>query len=320
MEKNVHLYIASCAEDGGIYHYKTEAGKLTKEEFLPLKNPMYMTISDGRLYCVLNDPFDGSKESGVVSIELKNGSFGECSAPVRTNGEEGCHLCLSDGKIYVANYTSGNLCRLPDLVVQHRGHSVNAERQGEAHTHCIIPTPDGKLCVTDLGTDEIIVYDKDLTPLSRVPQTPGVGPRHLIFSEDGKRLYCVNELISGVSVFSYQDGELTYQNTFSSLPKEISGESFAAAIRLYQGKVYVSNRGDDSIAVFEENDGDLGAPAFVKTGGHFPRDFFIIEDMLLSANEFSDTVTVFRLENGNPVATDTVLRMKRPLAIEGMVL
>ena len=321
MEKIIHLYIASCAEDGGIYHYKLEDATFTLEEKLTLKNPMYMALAEDKLYCVLNDPFEGRNESGVARIGLENGYFGECSAPAPTHGVEGCHICLSDGKIYVANYTSGNLCRLPELTAQHSGHSVNIDRQSEPHTHCIIPTPDGKyLCATDLGTDEIIVYSKDLTPRFRATLPPGSGPRHLLFSDDGKRLYCVNELISGVSVFSYNDGELTYKNTVSSLPADFKGESFAAAIRLYNGKIYVSNRGHDSIAFFDENGGDLGEREFVKTGGRFPRDFYIVEDMLLSANELSDTVTVFRLESGKPVATDTVLHMKRPLAIEVTVI
>lgn len=321
MKKIIHLYIASCADNGGIYHYKIENNAFVLEETLRLRNPMYMALTEDKLYCVLNDPFEGNSESGAVEIGLENGYFGKCSDPVPTHGKEGCHICLSDGMVYVANYTSGTLCRLPDLTVQHSGHSVNTERQSEPHTHCIIPTPDGKyLCATDLGTDEITVYNKDLSPVFKAALPPGSGPRHLLFSDDGKRLYCVNELISGVSVFSYNDGRLICKNTVSSLPACFKGESYAAAIRLYKGKIYVSNRGHDSIAFFDENEGDLTNAEFVKTGGSFPRDFYIIEDTLLSANELSDTVTVFRLEKGKPVATDTVLHMKRPLAIEGIVL
>ena len=323
MEKNlsIHLYIASCVEDGGIYHYKVENGIFTLEEFLSLKNPMYMALTERRLYCLLNDPFEGSSESGVVEIELTGGYFGKSSAPVGTHGEEGCHLCLLDGKIYVANYTSGNLCRLPDTVVQHSGHSVNPDRQSAPHTHCIIPTPDGKyLCATDLGTDEIVIYSKELVPISKAAMPAGSGPRHLLFSDDGQRLYCANELKSGVSVFSYGDGSLTYKGTFSSLPEDFEGESYAAAIRLHGGKIYVSNRGHDSVAYFDENGGELTNLNFVKVGGSFPRDFFMIGDMLISANERSDTVTVFRLEDGRPVAADTVLSIKRPLAVEGIIL
>ena len=319
--KNLHLYIASCTRDGGIYHYKLEGGALVCEQKLPLAHPMYMALTSDRLYCVLKHPFAGSDESAVVTVELQDGSLGACSAPVGTHGEEGCHLCLSDGKVYVANYTSGNLCCLPDLTVQHSGHGPDLERQEGPHTHCIIPTPDGDfLCATDLGTDEIIVYDKNLNPVSKAALPTGAGPRHLVFSEDRKRLYCVNELRSGVSVFLYKDGTLSYQNTYSSLPPEYNGESYAAAIRLKDGKLYVSNRGHDSIACFDENGGALGAPRFVPTGGSFPRDFNLIGDLLLCANEHSDTVTVFRLQNGIPVPTDTVLHIPHPLAIEGMMI
>ena len=312
-----HIYIASCVEDGGIYHYILDRGALTLAETLPLPHPMYMTIDRDRLYCVLCHPFPGSRESGVVCVKLENGYFGERTAPVPTHGEEGCHLCVLDGRVYVANYTSGNLCCLPDITVQHHGCSIDPERQEGPHTHCTLPTPDGRfLCTADLGLDKILVYDRQLRPVSETALPAGSGPRHLLFSEDGTRLYCVNELRSGVSVFSYSDGVLTYLATHPVLPEDYAGENYPAAIRSYHGKLYVSNRGHDSIAYFAEGD----APAFVPTGGSFPRDFFIIDDTLLCAGERTDTVTVFRMENDTPVATDTVLRMKRPLAITGMVL
>lgn len=306
------LYIASCVEDGGIYHYILKNRELTLKEVLPLKNPMYMAIADGKLYCVLQHPFEGRNESGVVCVRLKDGYFGECSAPVGTHGEEGCHLCTLEGRVYVANYGSGNLCCLPDITVQHSGHGLDPRRQEAPHTHCIIPTPEGKyLCAADLGLDEILVYNRELHLVSKAALPPGSGPRHLLFSPDGTRLYCVNELISGVSTFSYKDGALCYLSTRSTLPQGYNGVSYASAIRSYNGKLYVSNRGHDSIACFYET-GDM---EFVSAGGSFPRDFFIIEDTLLCANERSNTVTVFRMENGKPTATDTVLNIKRPLAI-----
>ena len=312
-----HIYIASCAANGGICHYTLAGGALTFQEMLPLPHPMYMAIAGDRLYCVLCHPFSESRESGVVSVKLENGSLGACSAPVGTHGEEGCHLCVLDGEVYVANYTSGNLCRLPDRIVQHSGRGMDPERQEGPHTHCILPTPDARyLCAADLGLDRILVYDRQLRPVSQAALPAGSGPRHLLFSQNGTRLYCVNELRSGVSVFSYQNGTLTYLRTDPVLPEGYAGESYAAAIRSDRGRLYVSNRGHDSIACFREGE----APILVPTGGSFPRDFFIIEDTLLCANERSNTVTVFRMENGMPVATDTVLHMTRPLAIIGMCL
>lgn len=338
-----HLYTASCAADGGIYHYeilKNGVGTvdIVQREFLPLECPMYMTVSENSLFCVLLEPFSGTKESGVVRVTLENGYFGKCGKPVGTRGIEGCHLCALGGSVYVANYTSGNLCRIADIwdiadkVVQHAGRGVNAARQEAPHTHCIIPSPDGMyLFAADLGTDEITVYDSELRRLSTARVPDGSGPRHLAFSGDGRRLYSVNELISGVSVFERDGASLKYKNTYSSLPEGFKGESYAAAIRVRDKRIYVSNRGDDSIAYFDENDendenggkeegkGELSRVGAVKCGGRWPRDFLICEDMLFCANELSDSVTVFRLEDGIPHDTGKVLFQKRPLALASCI-
>ena len=137
--------------------------------------------------------------------------------------------------------------------------------------------------------------------------------RHLVFSRDGGTLYAVNELGSSVSVFSYADGRLTRHDTFDCLP-DFEGENTAAAIRVHGNCVYASQRGADCITRFEIDGNDLRFMENTPCGGVSPRDFLIVDDLLLCTNEKTDDVTVMRLDaDGKPTLTPVKLPMPHPL-------
>ena len=54
----------------------------------------------------------------------------------------------------------------------------------------------------------------------------------------------------------------------------------AAAIRIHNDRLYVSNRGHNSIAVFKINGKELVLEEIFSCGGEGPRDFDIFEDVL----------------------------------------
>ena len=300
-----YLYIASCvpAPDGGIYRYRLTDGNPEPAGFTPMPSPMYMiTDNSGKepaMHVVLLDPYD-RRESGLVTYRMdKNGDLCDPSAILSTRGETACHLCAHEGEIYAVNYDSGSVFRTPDLLVTHTGRSVNPNRQNEAHTHYVHPTPDGRfLCVTDLGMDQIILYDRDLHPHSAVRLPDGHGPRHLVFHEDGTHVFCMNELESTVSLLRYSDGEMELLDTVSALPDDFTGESTGAAIRCTGNTVYSSNRGHDSIAVFDFTDGKLIFRKTVPTFGANPRDFIVVGDRIIATNEAGNCVCFVSVTDG----------------------
>ena len=86
-----------------------------------------------------------------------------------------------------------------------------------------------------------------------------------------------------------------------SLPSSFTGNSRAAGIAIdSEGRrLYASNRGHDSIAVFDI--GDDGLPAFVEaipSGGRTPRFFTLSPDgrLLFALNEDSDTIVAFAVD------------------------
>lgn len=315
-----NIYIASCVKGGGIYHYTlSENNVLDFCEKTTLDEPMYMIIRNEKMYILLRQPDEKTNFSGELSIDIDG--TGKLFAPSRiifTKGAVACHLEVSDDNIYAVNYVSGSVIKLPDTLVTHSGHGLHKVRQAAPHTHFVHVSPDGKyILVTDLGLDKIFVYNKDLKLVSEVSVPSGHGPRHLAFSSDGKIVYCVNELGSSVSIFSYSDGELKLQNTISALPKDFSGDNTSAAIRIKDNYLYVSNRGHNSISVFEIKDSyNIVLKECVDCGGNSPRDFNIIDDVLICTNEKSDNVTVFKLNNYIPeIISESELNIPSPLCV-----
>ncbi|MBQ0102335.1 MAG: lactonase family protein [Firmicutes bacterium] len=322
-----HIYIASCAEDGGILHCVLEKGKLNVIDRTAVPFPMYMIIDGNRMHVLLRCPFEDNKDSGVVTYTIReDGSLdpGSAAVPESTQGVVGCHLSVLDGVIYAANYTSGSVIRMPDRLVKHEGHSVNPARQSAPHCHYINSSPDGKyLLVCDLGTDEIVTYGKEMNRVSSVSLPAGDGPRHLAFSPDGKFVYCACELSSTCAVFGYDDGVLTFLDDVTTLPADYSGETYPAAIRCRDGRVYVSNRGHDSVTVFGTKEGGakLTALGTVSCGGSYPRDFDLFGEYLICTNERTNNVTVSRLTGDcETVLTDEIKDVTDALCVVGLTI
>lgn len=173
---------------------------------------------------------------------------------------------------------------------------------------------DGKyLLCCDLGTDEVYTYDKNLCEVSRARVPSGHGARHLAYTNGC--VYCANELMSSVSFFDYNDGVLNYITTVKTLPDDFYEESTVAAIRAKDNWLYVSNRGHNSISVFELCESVPRLKACVDCGGMSPRDFEIFGDLLVCTNENSDNVTFFDVSENIPARMNIELNIKSPLCV-----
>lgn len=305
------LFFLSCAETsegGGVYKYGLdENGKLKKIDYLPCSKPMYAVISKKRLHVLLRAPFTSSVNGGYLSCRL---DFSDCTEIKNTLGKCACHLAV-DKDVYIVNYLRGNIVKNCDLSVTHSGKGVNVKRQDMPHTHFVAFSPDKKyvLCC-DLGIDTIFVYDRYLKEISSAEVPSGYGVRHLVFSNDGKFIYAVNELVPSVSVFAYADGKIEYLNTIM-LDCE-NENSTAAAIRLDEDKLYVSVRGEDAVFVFNADGANLKLCAKTSCGGRSPRDIEIIDNYLICTNENSDNVTVIDKNNFKIIEE---LSIKNPLCV-----
>lgn len=168
-------------------------------------------------------------------------------------------------------------------------------------------SPDGRwLYAADLGTDQILRLRLDGSDLSESDvawQAPaGSGPRHLLFHPDGAMALLVSELASTLTLFDVIEGGLRFRAQHSTLPHGFSGESLGGhlALNAAGNRVYVTNRGHDSIAVFalDAADGQIALLQYLPSGGASPRFFLLVEDAnrLILANEEGENVVAFAVE------------------------
>ena len=294
-----NLYITSAAEDGGVYFVKLdeESGSLSQTAFHKLGNCQYCLFSEGRLYVIRRAGEDGNGSFLDVLDVLPDGDLSEVREELETGLAGVCHLCRFEGHTYLSHYRAGALMKDSGEVLRFTGHGPKPERQEKPHDHFVAVTPDRKyLVTTDLGTDSIYVVSPDMKAVSRARTLRGHGPRHLVFSEDGRYVYVLCELSSTVDVFAYEDGKLEYVAAYDTLPADYDKESIAAAIRLYQGRIYTTNRGHQSVAVFETVGAELARTGIYTCGGEWPRDMNITDGCVIVANEEGNTVNILKIE------------------------
>lgn len=334
------FYIVCCSQapDGGIAAFVPGAGgEFTRRAFTQLAGANYLVAAaDGRTFYASGS--DADMRGYVAALRAGDDGGLALLGQVATGGAGCCHLCLSpDGsRLYAANYRSGNVAGFalradgtPSEVRefdQHEGHGVDPARQEGPHAHfCWFP-PDGKfLLVNDLGLDAVFAYpydpargiDTKAAVVNRVSPA-GTGPRHLVFEPEGTCLL-ISEMGNRVQRFTYAAGRLTLVASASTLPAGIDVPSKAAALRISPDGRFVlaSNRGYDSIAVFERK--TLELVSCVPSGGRSPRDFAFLPDgrTVAAANEFEPNVVFFRFNaaRGTLVPTGETLTMPRPLCV-----
>ncbi|MFK3888632.1 lactonase family protein [Sphingomonas sp. NPDC079357] len=231
-----------------------------------------------------------------------------------TLGADPCHAALSPdgGMLAAANYSSGGVAlwtldratglpKGPVLALQHKGSGPNRERQAGPHAHWVGFTPDGRtLHSVDLGADAIFAHRLGPSGVTNTEiayrATPGSGPRHLARHPRLPVAYLVAELANTVTVLrALPDGRFVTRKVISTVPAGYRGETFAGHIAMNAAgtRLYVSNRGHDSIATFAiDGAGDLRMIGHVASGGHWPRYFRLLEASgeMLVANQRSGDI------------------------------
>ena len=346
-------------ESKGIYGYEFDAdtGKLTpKGVAAETRDPSWVAVHpSGKFLYGANEAGKASTVS-AFAVDAKSGRLTLLNQ-IPSLGEDPCYLSFDKtGKyLLVANYSSGSIAVFPILADGRLGEHTalvkdqgatgpNKERQQAPHAHWIETSPDNRsVYVADLGLDRVLHYGFDATngTLSTEPVqsnwshsvldlsaklAQGTGPRHAAFSRNGVQMYVLGELQSTVTAFDMigtDDFVPTAFQRISALPKGFSGRNDAAEIALHpSGKfLYASNRGNDTIAVFDvqRRGGRLNLAANVSTGGKEPRHFAIDPSgkYLLAENQFSNNIVVFRIDaaTGGLTLTGQVVEVPSPVDI-----
>lgn len=330
-----------------VARFNPKTGAISEPELAAATpNPTFLAIHNSKrfLYAVNEvGSWSGQPTGAVSAFSFGPGNKLTPVNQVSSKGRGPCHVALdSNGKMaVVANYSSGSVAsykiagdgKLSEAVssFQFSGYGPNKSRQEGPHAHSNTISADNKFTLScDLGSDRIYIFELDTTAGSLTEHNPGYvravpggGPRHAAFHPNDKFLYVNNEMLNSVTVFQWDRwrGLLTELQTISTLPKDFTGQSTTAEIRIHpqNGHLYVSNRGHDSITSFEI--GKDGKLAFVETtpsGGHTPRNFNFDPTgrWLLAAHQDSGNITVFEInKKGGLKATQNQAKCGAPVCL-----
>ena len=312
---------------------ETGAAKIVRS-IVGCEGTTYFQISkDGKaLYSVVAEKVGDKTRGALVKFALDGHCVGQITRLAGLSCETPCHVALSpdESVMSVAVYWSGvygvlalDSRELTTAALPNDAVGPRKDRQQKAFAHQTFYTPDGKLMgVCDLGCDRVNFYDYKKPgglekPVVTLKADPGDGPRHAIFSNDGKFLFVVNELSSTVTSYSTKHQApstsavgtqapmiFTRIGKWSMLPEGCTlkeTDTKAAAIKLTaDGKLLMaSNRGHDSIAFYDVNeDGTLTMKNVAKLTGKFPRDFELMpgEKFMVVGHKMSNEIQVYAFD------------------------
>lgn len=323
-----HLYTYS------FDHQTLEFSEVAKAE---ARNASYALAGEGCIFAVS----EVGEGSGVYSFAMQHRQDSKLTdenrqagivltAEQRQTEADPCFVMMyqaEDGSRYMmtADYSGGAVSVFPvrDGQIGERVEQICFEgsgpvsaRQEASHIHQLkeVPGAQGYILASDLGADVIRLLKAvkckgtaanpgtlKLEHIKDIPCPAGSGPRHMEFSADGKRLYCIAELSGEVLVYGAgSDGEPSFTLVQRIQADEMNAGGSADIHMHPSGKwIYTSHRlENDGISIFKINeDGTLEKCGYARTGRH-PRNFMITPDgeLLLVACRDDRLIQVFTIE------------------------
>ena len=300
---------------------ETGAAKVVQEAKGVEGTTYFQVDKEGKfLYSVIGEKRDTKSVGSVVRFPLDGWKLGAMERLCELPCEAPCHVALTpdEKRVAFASYLSATCGAvgidgkgLKTYVFPDDAMGPNKKRQQKAYAHQTFSV-NCELGVVDLGCDRIRFFDAATMKPAAMPDIKfdaGDGPRHAIWSKDGKFLFVLCELGSCVYSFAFDGKAFVRVGKWSMLPEgynrwEADGETLntkAAAIKLTaDGKILMaSNRGYDSIAFYAVgDDGKLTLKNIAKLRGKFPRDFELMpgEKFMVVGHKMSDAIQVYRFD------------------------
>jgi 6-phosphogluconolactonase len=308
-------YVGSYSSDGGdgldVASVDAATGTLAVVSTVSgVPDASWLALSaDGRYLYTTNEQ---DPAGSVTALDRSNPGKPVVLNKQSTQGDAPTHLSVHPSGRYLlaANYGSGTVAVFPlgtdgrvgaltDLVA----HTGGSGAQPLAHQ--VLTDPSGQWVLSvDLGNDSVYVHTLDLatgklTQHQQVVVTTGTGPRHLVFHPDGQHVYLVCEDKSQVIVLAWNaaEGRLTAGQIVGTVEPGATTPNYPGEGALTRdGRfLYVTNRGDNSIATFAvaADGATLTLLRTVPVGGDWPRHVTLdpTERWLYVSNQRSGTVT-----------------------------
>lgn len=326
------------AEGVYLYSIDPESAESQLLGVAPSGNPSFVIASpDGKRAYAVNEFNDGRQ--GVSSFLLDGDRITPANSlpiPKETvDGEDPCNILYTGDAVVTSNYSGGSVTAFKlDKEGELEGMSqFFSPGEKASHMHCAVLSPDGKyIFVTDLGLDQVLRFERrrggrplgKSTTVWRNTGNSAWGPRHMVFSADGRFAYLLCELSDKLVVFSYQHGALLPIQNLTAYHGNGKG---SADIHLSpDGRfLYTSHRlKKDGIAIFsiDPESGKVKKSGFQSTGRH-PRNFALSPDgkFLLCACRDDNRIEVYRVDpaTGALTRTDRDIQLGAPVCVQFVI-
>jgi 6-phosphogluconolactonase len=308
------LYVGTYTKGSskGIYQvdFNTETGKLSDLQLaIPIDNPSFLTYSPDRKYLYSTN---GSEGGYISSYRIKEDGSLSLLTRVSSMGKGPCHISINkEGTIIsVSNYVGGSIALYPinkdgslAEATQVFDHNI---KERESHAHSALFFND-ELFVADLGRNAMYQYilkdDAYELKSEAIIKTKGnPGPRHFKLTKDGNFIYLINEYGATITTIKRTKKGFKQIDEDNTLEPEFTEFNKCADIHISEDErfVYGSNRGENTIAVFERNtkNGKLNKIQSMSVHGSWPRNFTIdpTGKFLLVANMRTENIAVFSID------------------------
>ncbi len=328
----VPLYV-SCATSREVQAFvlDPEIGKLTLAQRLPLPGAvLHLKLTPDRRILLAGTRDEDALHA--MSVTPTYGTLRRLGSTPSPGAPTYVGIAPEHDMAFVASYGHNLLATFPLATDGVPGAAQHVLRE-LPRAHAAVSHTRGWLLVPTLAADTIRVYA--LTPSGRSPLTPaippsvavrpGSGPRHLVFSEDQQRSYCLNELDNSLDAFDFNAdyGQLVLRQSLSLKPQGFKDAPWAAELRLSpSGRfLYATDRRSSTLAcvAIDPKDGRL---ALI---GHFdtetqPRGMAISPcgRWLAVCGQTSHHLSLYALdpESGVPTEHNRVPTGEEPICVE----
>lgn len=318
------------------------SGQLSGGELeVEAERPTWLAIDPQHrfLYAANEIGNDGKSPGSVSSFALEQRGHLRALNRVASGGGGPTHLAIdaTAPALIVAHFGGGQVSALPIAAdgslgavgsVQTNTGSGPHRRQASPHAHGVTIDPSGRFVLApDMGADRVFVYrwDKAVSGLSPAEPSfvafpPGSGPRHLLFSRDGRFAFVVSELTSEIFTLAWNadQGKLAEAARIALDAPDYSGNKGASEIVLSaDGRfLYALNRGQNAIQAYavDAKSGTLALLQTLPSGGQTPWHMQIAPNgqWMIVANQGSNTLNVFAIDAGSGKLTATAYALAVP--------
>lgn len=285
-------------------------------KFKNINNPSYLNINNDVIYAV-----EETEVGTIYSLKVQNSNLKKLNSKI-TNESSPCYITTNSirTKLLVANYGGGSINMFELKSDGSIGDEIFSAKNKNSNMHFAGFVGQDVIAI-DLGQDKMYIYDSNLKLKQTLDFPKNAGPRHLAISNDEKNFFVVTELSNEVYVYQKkQSGYNLIQKVNTLETKHI--ESYAGAIKITKDNknLYVTNRGENTIAVFLIKNDKLEFVERISSYGEFPRDILLNADekYVLVANQKSNNIEIFKrnIQNGKLIRVENAeVNIEKPSCI-----